>query len=443
MKWKALIAALALTTVSTSAVLAADVTGLRASDSMNRSRVVLDVSEVPEGWTSSYNATSHEVTVTLPNSTNSVSEGVINGGKEKGVLKGIVLDEHEPLKVTLQADKAIKYNTFVLHKPERIVVDMFAAVSNKTSKQLDNDLDLVKWNTTVAAGPIQATALTVPSSVGMQIYSSQSGNSVTTVSSVNKAAVGLKVKGKYIPSANTNQVGDGVVPDSLVKSAQLVYGDGRGYTINKETPSLQVAAKDWALPVTGINQSRQANDLIVYTSAFGKSTGTNAFGQEVTVKDGKVTALSKADTALTKGDIVLSGHGTSAEKLKTLKVGDSLAIKAAPAVAKVSTEGAVTYAKGTPVLISGSYVGPSSSSHMARTFLGTTKKRGLIALTIDKNSNSVGVTTKEGADLLKQLGAVDGLELTGQGSAPIAYKGKDVHTGSSEDANYEDILVLK
>ena len=56
---------------------------------------------------------------------------------------------------------------------------------------------------------------------------------------------------------------------------------------------------------------------------------------------------------------------------------------------------------------------------------------------------SMGVTSKEGANLIKQLGAIDALELNGQGAADMAYKGKVIHQDQNQEKNYEDILVLK
>ena len=54
MKWKAIVTVLALTSLSINGALAVTVTGLRANDTTNRSRLVLDLSAKPEGWTTSY-----------------------------------------------------------------------------------------------------------------------------------------------------------------------------------------------------------------------------------------------------------------------------------------------------------------------------------------------------------------------------------------------------
>ena len=81
MKWKAIVTVLALTSFSINGALAVTVTGLRANDTTNRSRLVLDLSAKPEGWTTSYDEANHEVTVSLPKSSNQIQEGHLNGGK--------------------------------------------------------------------------------------------------------------------------------------------------------------------------------------------------------------------------------------------------------------------------------------------------------------------------------------------------------------------------
>ena len=69
--------------------------------------------------------------------------------------------------------------------------------------------------------------------------------------------------------------------------------------------------------ITGVNLVRYTDNMIIYTTAKGTSTGTNAYGYEVSVKDGIVTAMGGNNTPLsTKGMFVVSGHGTSAEWLR-------------------------------------------------------------------------------------------------------------------------------
>ena len=61
----------------------------------------------------------------------------------------------------------------------------------------------------------------------------------------------------------------------------------------------------------GINYPglRGANQLVVYTPAFGFRTNTNEFGTEAIITGDTVTSLSGADSLIPANGIVISGHG--------------------------------------------------------------------------------------------------------------------------------------
>lgn len=62
---------------------------------------------------------------------------------------------------------------------------------------------------------------------------------------------------------------------------------------------------------------RGADQLIIYDSSYGKTTGTNEWGYEVVVNsDNKVIKIGGNNTSIPKGDLVLSGHGIQADWLK-------------------------------------------------------------------------------------------------------------------------------
>jgi len=78
--------------------------------------------------------------------------------------------------------------------------------------------------------------------------------------------------------------------------------------------SVSIAGKSRA--IDGTDVTRGADQLIRYTPAFGASTKTNAYGTEVTVVNGKVSASSNAgNMGIPPGGYVLSGHGTSRDYL--------------------------------------------------------------------------------------------------------------------------------
>ena len=54
---------------------------------------------------------------------------------------------------------------------------------------------------------------------------------------------------------------------------------------------------------------RGADELILYTAAFGDSTGTNKYGTEAIVIEGQVVAVGGNNSAIPGNGFVLSGHG--------------------------------------------------------------------------------------------------------------------------------------
>ncbi len=83
-----------------------------------------------------------------------------------------------------------------------------------------------------------------------------------------------------------------------------------------------------SLSVTGTNVAREVNALVVYQSPVTRTT-TNMWGVEVTVVNGKVSAVNDRErarnatgTTVPAAGYVLSGHGTAADWLRThAKVG--------------------------------------------------------------------------------------------------------------------------
>ena len=414
-----------------SLVSATDLTAIRSSDANDKSRFVIDLSDTPTSWSSTYNEANHTVTVRVADTTNAVTEPVKSSGTQATVVKGVGLQQvGKDLTINLEANKAVQYNAFALTNPHRIVVDIFSPYTQKTTKEWDDQLSNVKWKTTVKEGPIMASVFKVQPDVAFKMYSSDTGDTVKNLSSSNRAAVGLAEAGK--PLTSSVQTTSGVTITSLKQleaSSQLVYNPDRGYFINQKLPNLQAKSKHWSLPITLINGPRTANSLILYTRDYGTSTKTNAYGTEVTIVNNKVTALSHdGNSPIDLGEFVLSAHGEAADTLNSLRVGDSVLLQTTPDMMKVTQENSQSYNLGRPVLVNGRYVGTKRSANAARSFLGTTSAKELFVVTVDKNaSDSVGVTMKEGAVLLKECGIVDALELTGQGSVDTAYKGKAVH----------------
>jgi len=94
------------------------------------------------------------------------------------------------------------------------------------------------------------------------------------------------------------------------------------------------------LEVDGINESRGEDQLTVYNSYFGATTGTNAFGTEVGVRwidapavnrTGRVVVeaveTNEGDMTIEPYDMVLSGHGSASDMLESLGIEDTLEVE--------------------------------------------------------------------------------------------------------------------
>jgi hypothetical protein len=122
------------------------------------------------------------------------------------------------------------------------------------------------------------------------------------------------------------------VQNLRVGDAVAVF-DAEGNWLGGSAPTrLMVGLPDGqALYLDGQDIARNADQLVLYHSGYGDgTTGTNAFGVEVIVRDGKVTAVrvGVGNSAIPTDGYVLSAHqgetGTKATALRAFKVGDTV-----------------------------------------------------------------------------------------------------------------------
>jgi uncharacterized lipoprotein YddW (UPF0748 family) len=90
----------------------------------------------------------------------------------------------------------------------------------------------------------------------------------------------------------------------LPKGAVLYSKSSR--SLNAIDPTITSSKKNCNFP-----GFRGANQLIVYTRAYGERTNTNEFGGEAIVKGDTVVAISGADSLIPKDGFVISGHGSA------------------------------------------------------------------------------------------------------------------------------------
>ena len=221
-----------------------------------------------------------------------------------------------------------------------------------------------------------------------------------------------------------------------------------------DTPSLNATlttSGGAARVIDGINRSRETNQIVLYTQAFGAST-RNQFksvdlvcaSTDLPVRAGKPIKLTvteikcdAADTPIPAGGVVVSGGGAAAAFLAAnVKVGDTITarfdIKSPNGLDWTSVRQAVG---GGPWLLRDSKVwidtvaegfslaGFERAKH-PRTAIGLTADRKLLLVTVDgRQTISGGINLPDLAALMKRLGAVSAINLDGGGSTTLSVKG--------------------
>lgn len=199
--------------------------------------------------------------------------------------------------------------------------------------------------------------------------------------------------------------------------------------------------------VTTTNKVREPNNTILYTSDFPReTTETNEWGVEVVVTltekpliefdskvVGTVTAIrEKGNTTPTKipeNGFVLSGHGSGADDLENLNLGDSITLEVH--IDRKWKNAAFMLASG-PILVKDGKVNitmdpnsPNASTRAPRTAVGIDKAGTKVYfITVDgrQKGYSDGMTLTQFARHLVDLGVDRALNLDGGGSTTMAVR---------------------
>lgn len=213
------------------------------------------------------------------------------------------------------------------------------------------------------------------------------------------------------------------------------------------------------ISVSGINETRDTDELILFNKYFGSRAGTNYWGTEVTVeyltqhpvindtlyvvaiaKD-SIMATGHGNNIIPDNGMVISGHGTAGTLLnENVFVGDTLSvlIQLRPVQRKI-----IELIGGTPRLIrKGVATVEWENEHTNRSFAFDRHPRtavgfnqdstGLFFFTVDgrQPGYSVGMSLFALADYMLEWGVYQGVNLDGGGSTTMVVRGNVVNSPS-------------
>ncbi|NMB12665.1 MAG: phosphodiester glycosidase family protein [Firmicutes bacterium] len=189
-----------------------------------------------------------------------------------------------------------------------------------------------------------------------------------------------------------------------------------------------------AWQIDGVNRIRYTDELIVYTQENGLTTRTNNYGWEIIVKDNRVVGWAEGNGLIPENGYVLSGHGKAAQWLRNLEMGNY--IEASWELQPDWLDEGVVHAigGGPRLLQSGElcitaeqerFQSDIAQGRAPRTALGITAAGELLLMTVNgrQDNISIGMTLQELAELMRNLGAVEAMNLDGGGSSTMVARG--------------------
>lgn len=206
-----------------------------------------------------------------------------------------------------------------------------------------------------------------------------------------------------------------------------------------------------SVSVAGVDCERGADSLVIYNRAYGSSTGTNEYGREYVVRGGRVTDIRQNDSPIPADGVVISVHGTVADELAGVQVGDPVQIVENLGDGWQNMDfiigcGPRLVANGRVYVTADEEDFPADIriGRAPRSAVGITKDgRYLLAVVDGRQSHSVGLTLTDWAKLLVKFGAQDALNLDGGGSSDLVVNGEVQNSPSDgQERLVGDGLVL-
>ncbi len=212
--------------------------------------------------------------------------------------------------------------------------------------------------------------------------------------------------------------------------AMGIFDDG--FDMARVQLRAQVETNKGGLKIDNINQPRMlSTHTIVYTPDWGEySPPCPKYGMQIVVENGKATRISYGANRIPQNGFVIVGAEKNLNSIKDAKR-YKLNVKINPEWKDVNH-----IISGGPYLIKNGdiYVDMTAQKlgsiggRNPRTAIGYTRDNHLIMLTADgREGSSIGLTLVELANLMKELGCVNAMNLDGGGSTVMYIKGQVVN----------------
>lgn len=441
-----LLAAALLVIMVPLSALAADVENFRFSSSPSKIRFVVDV----DGKINYKEVKNTQKQLVLEFDAK-LDGDIVSKVKDPIIKKARLEEKGSKTRLIVDLKSEAQHKVFVLKQPDRLVLDIFRIRVENTKNDMGKGLTHIYRREDMNGLPVEVNILEIAPK-NRYILKPFSGavdkNGRGTLLKASRA-VGARaaVNASYFDTdgwiiGNLKLDGEWLGMESQPRSA-LVVADGKpmvmqdlAYQGRAFFPKLGTF-----IDVKGINRSRIAGDVVLYTHYYGPNTKTNQWGCEIRIAaNGRVTEVSKnGSMKLDKDSVVLSAHGDAVKVLERVQVGDSVRLR--ETLGNETADGAELVLGAGPSLVAdGKADVRSREENIAadiargrapRTAAGVKKDGTVILLVVDgRSSASAGMTLQELASYMVKLGAWQAVNFDGGGSSEMVLDGKILNNPS-------------
>ncbi len=238
----------------------------------------------------------------------------------------------------------------------------------------------------------------------------------------------LVLNGKLISEPNKNRVAFGLIEENA--TTEIVFGHLKY--------AGRIALKNGIREVQGLNRQVAPDELVIFTPEFHRTTLTGRNVLEVVVRNNKVTGIRdlKGSSEIPSNGFVVAATGKARDWLKPRAKPGSL-LSFSWSLNPFESEDSAKWQRarnilgGGPQLIRNGQIAIANvQEQISETFIKTGHPRTAIAklsdgklllITIDGRQahESIGMSLTTLADVLRELGAVDAMNLDGGGSTTM------------------------
>ena len=242
-----------------------------------------------------------------------------------------------------------------------------------------------------------------------------------------------KIDGVIIGSDDFQRSAIGINSDGSTIFGRVAY-EGKIFFMGQE------------IPINGVNCERTTNAVTIYNGVYGSRTGTNDFGIELVVENGRVTNIFKenGNNEIPVGGLIVSAHGYASEFFINANIGDPIDI----AQKIISVDGEADFNSVADVIGAGprlvkdgnifvtadveNFPADIRVGRAPRSAVGVTQYGDYIFAVVDgRQAHSIGCTLQEWAEILRNnFGAVNAINLDGGGSTELIVKDSLVNSPS-------------